>query len=119
MKINIKTTEEKFIRQLIELLKGVPPVSKLRPKEIDVLCELIYQFNKYKSYPEEHKLAIIFNSNTRKEMRERINLNQDSFNNNISNLRKHKILDNYNRLHPFFNNLVFNNGFELKFIFTE
>jgi hypothetical protein len=118
-RIPIKTTNEKFFRQFLEILRSVPPISKLRPKELDVFAELLYQFKKYKDYPESHQIDVIFGQSTRKEMREKIGIGVDSFNNNVSILRRHKLLTDGNRLHPFFHNIVFDNKFELTFVFTE
>ena len=113
--IPIKTNKERFFRQFLEVLKSIPPIKNLRPKELDVLAEVMYQNHKYKDYPEEHRLAIIFNPTVRKEMRDKIGIGVDSFNNNISILRKSKILDKNNKLHPFFRGIEFNGKFELTF----
>ena len=117
--IPIKATQENFYRRFLEVLRSIPPVSKLRPKEIDVLAELLYQFNKYSDYPIEHQITIIFGASVRKEMRDKIGIGVDSFNNNISILRKHKILTVDNKLHPFFYGIVFDKKFELNFVFKE
>lgn len=117
--IPIKTDTERFFRQFLEVLKSIPPIRNLRPKELDVLAEVMYQNHKYKDYPEEHRLAIIFNPTVRKEMRDKIGIGVDSFNNNISILRKSKILDKNNKLHPFFRGIEFNGKFELTFTFKE
>jgi hypothetical protein len=118
-KINIKTNDDRFYRQFLEILKSVPPISKLRPKELDVLAELMFQYNKYKSYPPEHQTEIIFSQSVRKEMRDKIGIGVDSFNNNISILRRNRVLTAENKLHPFFSGIVFDKKFELTFVFTE
>jgi hypothetical protein len=118
-KIQIKTSDEKFFRQFLEVLKSVPPINKLRPKELDVLAEIMYQFSKYESYPIDHRVDIVFSQTTRKEMRDKIGIGVDSFNNNVSILRKHKLLMSDNNLHKFFDGVVFNKNFELTFVFKD
>ena len=117
--IAIKTNKDKFYRQFLELLRSIPPINKLRPKELDVLAEIIRQENLLKDYPEEHRQSIIFSISSRKDMRELIGISADSFNNNISMLKKYKILDSENRLNKFFKNINFDSKFELNFIFKE
>lgn len=117
--IPIKTNNDKFYRQFLEVLRSVPPISKLRPKELDVLSELLRQHNLLKDYPEEHRNSIVLSMESKKEIREKIGISADSFNNNMSMLRKYKILDSDNRLNKFFNGIDFNGKFELNFIFKE
>jgi len=117
--IPIKTTKDKFYRQVLEVLGNVPPISKLRPKEKDVLAELLYQFDLHKSYPENHRKIVIYSNENRKLMREKIGIGADSFNNNISILRRHKILIKDDDLHPFFTDILFNGEFKIGFLFKE
>ena len=117
--IPIKTTRDKFYRQVLEVLGNVPPINKLRPKEKDVLAELMYQFDNYKSYPEQHRRTIIYSNDNRKVMREKIGIGADSFNNNISILRRHKILIKNDELHPFFTDILFDGEFKIGFLFKE
>lgn len=115
--IQIKTNGIKFYRQLLEVLRSIPPINKLRPKEVDVLAEIMLQSVKYREHEEGLRNTIIFSTNIRKEMRDKIGIGEDSFNNNLSILRKHKILTKDNKLNPFFENIIFDGKFELRFIF--
>ena len=115
--IPIKTTKEKFYRQFLEVLRNIPPVNKLRPKELDVLSQIMKQADKYRQYDADLRNTIIFSTNIRKEMRDNIGINEDSFNNNLSVLRRYKILSKDNVLNPFFDSIVFEDKFELSFIF--
>lgn len=117
--IPIKTTKDRFFRQVLEILSSVPPIKKLRPKEMDVLAELMYQFDLYKDYPEQHKKIVIYSTENRKLMRDKIGIGPDSFNNNISILRKHKILTADDSIHPFFTDILFNGEFKIGFLFKE
>lgn len=117
--IYIKADGKKFYRKFLSVLKSVPPISDLRPKELDVLAELLYQMDKYGDYPYSDMKKIVFSADTRKEMRDNVGISHDSFNNNIYILRKHNIIDDDNNLHKFFRDIRFNDGFELKFIFKN
>ena len=48
MKLTIETNEKKFFRQLLEILSSIPPLNKLRPKELDLLAIIMYYNNIYK-----------------------------------------------------------------------
>ena len=116
-KIPIKTTEEKFYRQLLELLRCIPPFNKLRPKELDVLGEILHQNNRYKNIPSKQRTIVVFSTDTRKEMRTNLDMTVDIFNNNLSGLRKHKILGEDNRLIKFLETLYFDTEYSLEFNF--
>lgn len=117
--IPIKTDNDKFYRQFLEVLKSVPPINKLRPKELDVLAEIVRQNNLLKGYPDEHKNSILLSAASKKEIMDKVGIGADSLNNNLSMLRKYNILSKENRLNKFFNGIDFNGKFELNFIFKE
>lgn len=116
--IPIKTTEEKFFRQFLELFRSLPPFSNLRTRELDVLSQVLYQNNKYKSISEKTRVLVVFSKEVRKEMREALDISEDIFNNNLSGLRKNNIIDDNNKLIKFLSSLYFNKEFVLSFKFT-
>lgn len=118
MEIKIKTNKHKFYRQVLELIRSIPPFSTLRPREIDVLAEIMYQFDKY-DYIEEHlKPVLIFSTEVRKEMQKNIDIIEESYNNNLSILKKKKFIDERNNMMPFLQRIKYNKNFSLKFQFN-
>ena len=83
------TTGPKFFRQYLELLN---PIIHLRGKELDVLAELLYHNHSLKSIPEEHRWKLIFDYDTKLKIRNKLKLSEASMNNNLSGLRKKKII---------------------------
>ena len=118
-KIPIKTNKDKFFRQFLELIRSIPPVNKLRPKELDVLAEIMYQNNKYGDLESNIRNKMVFDTGTRKEMMAKVGITQDSFNNNLSILRKHKLLTKDNKLISFLDTVTYDNGYKLEFNFKE
>lgn len=116
--IPIKTSKEVFYRQVLEVLRSVPPINKLRPKELDVLAEIIKQKDLY-SEMGLHKYTIIFSTENRKKIRESVGVSIESFNNILSALRKYNIITKDNKLNPFFEGITFNGEFKLGFTFKE
>lgn len=116
--ISIPTNDRLFYRQFLELLRSIPPISKLRPKELDVLSEVMYQLNKYSNLADVRN-TVVFSTQVRKEMRDNLSLGEDSFNNNLSILRKWKILTRDNNLNPFLENVIYSDGSSLEFIFKQ
>src|SRR3990167_5281510 len=84
-RVQLKTTEQKFFKQVLEL---VNPILKLRKKEIDVLAVLMYKNNTLKSIALEHRIKLILEPSSRKEMRLLSKQSEASFNNNLSILKK-------------------------------
>lgn len=118
-RIPIKTNEDKFFRQFLELIRSISPINKLRPKELDVLAEIMYQNNKYSDLEPNIKNTMVFNTNTRKEMRLKIGITEESFNNNLSILRRHGLLSKDNKLIPFLDTVTYKDGYKLEFNFKE
>ena len=109
MIIPINTNTDKLFRQLVELLSRFPPLNKLRPRELDVLAELIrYNYIHRKLEPEVRQV-VIFSTKTRKEICTNINMNEDTLNNNLSILRRNNVLTKDNKL-PEYLNIVPTNG---------
>jgi len=115
--IPIKTNEDKFFRQFLELIRSIPPVSKLRPKELDVLAEIMFQNDKYSDLEDNIRRKMVFDTKTRKEMMLKVGITADSFNNNLSILRKHKLLTKENTLVPFLDTVRYKDGYKLEFNF--
>ena len=101
MRIPINTTYKMFFRQLIELLRGMPPLDKLRNRELDLLSIIMYYNYLYKNLPEDVKWKIINNTQTRKEMQGVLGMKEDIFNNNLSIIRKTKLIDGDGKLVSF------------------
>lgn len=118
-KIPIITNNRKFYRQFLELIKSLPPINKLRPKEMDVLAEIMYENGKLKSIDEESRYIIIFSTKNRKEMRKLIGISEDSYNNNLSILRKHGLITKDNQLNKFLSTVMFTDNFSLEFVFKN
>jgi len=116
-KIPIRTDRDKFFRQFLELLRSLPPINKLRPKELDVLAEVMFQNDRYGDLDENIKWTMVFSTSVRKEMRLKVGISEDSFNNNLSILRKHNILSKDNRLMPLLATVFYKNGFKLEYEF--
>lgn len=116
-KIPIKTNNNKFYRQFLELIKSLPPIDRLRPKELDVLAHIMYENGQMQSMDESDRYTIIFSTKKRKSIREDIGISEDSYNNNLSILRKHGLITKENQLNKFLSTVVFDGNFSLEFIF--
>lgn len=114
-KIKITTDKEKFYRQVLSLLSSMSPVKDLRPKELEVLSRILYYNNEYKHLDEDARMVLIFSTQMRRTIREELGLSEDSFNNNVSRLRKLGILSSDSRLHTFFSSILFSREYEITF----
>lgn len=87
--VPLKTDKKKFFRQYVEILD---PLVKLRPKELDVLAELLYHNNELKDVKPDLRWKLIFDYDTKKEMSQNLNISIPSLGNNLSYLRKRGII---------------------------
>ena len=116
MRLDINTTYSKVFRQVVEVIRSIPPLNKLRNRELDVLAVLMYYNFKYKDVNEDIRWRIINDSYTKEEMRKEIDMSVGVFNNNISVLRKFSIVNKEGKI-PSFLMIDMDNKFEVKFNF--
>ena len=118
-KITIKTNQDKFFRQFLDLFRSIPPFNKLKSRELDILAQLLYYNNLNNDTDIKIRHIIVFSTELRKEMRENLDISVEVFNNNISGLKKHKLVTKDNRLIPFLETLYFDKNFKLEFDFKS
>ena len=92
MNIKIPTTPRRYFRQVLEIIKPIPPLNTLRNKELDVLAEFLYYNYKYAKLDKDVRSKVLFDYDTKLEMREHLNMDEQSFNNHLTSLRKKNIL---------------------------
>ena len=117
MRLNINTTQKKVYRQIVEVMRSIPPLDTLRNRDLEVLAILMYYNFKYRTVEETIRWRIINSSSTKKEMQDAINMSEDIFNNNMSHIRKAGLLDKDNKL-PSFLQIVVSDKYEVKFNFN-
>ena len=98
MNIDINTNSNLFYRQLLELLSNFNPVKKLRTGEIKVLAEIMKQHYNYKDVVKSDNLRrnLVFSQDNKKVMCENLGISRDTFNTNLSILRKKGVLNKDN-----------------------
>ena len=101
MNIPIDTTPEKFFRQLIGLLSNFPPIKGLRPRELDVLAEILKQNYRLRDISQEVRSIVTFSTENRKVMCNNLGISEDTMNNNLSILRKNEVLTKDNKIVKF------------------
>ena len=88
MILTIETSKRKYFRQMLELLKSIPPISNLTKANIDVLAELLYYNYMYKNIDIVIRHKILFDYETKVKIREFLNINAASLDNIFTSLRK-------------------------------
>ena len=94
MNLPIKKSEEEFIPLCLRILRNViPQLERLRPKEIELLAILLHHNYKFRRIEEdEDRWKIILHYDNRVTIAKEMGISKDSFENNLSNLRKHGIV---------------------------
>lgn len=112
--IPIKTELRTFFRQYVHIMK---PVFKLNDRESDILGELMYFNYKYRELTEDIRYKIIFDYDTKVEIRVNLGITEASFNNGLTTLRKKGILVD-NRLAGNLLVIPDSNRFSVTFLFS-
>jgi DNA-binding MarR family transcriptional regulator len=87
--VPLKTEKKVFFRQYVEILD---PLVKLRPKEMDVLAELLYYNNELKDIKSANRWKLIFDYDNKKEIASSLKISVASLGNNLTYLRKRGII---------------------------
>jgi len=102
--ISLPTNGNKIYRQILAFMNFL---LNLTPQERDVLAEIIMLDNEYEALPVEKRAKFILSTDMRKEIREKLNIEEKQFNVILSRLKSPKksfmgrsILDENNILHP-------------------
>lgn len=107
-----------FYEVMITLMNKFPPIRGLRPKELEVLTEIMLQNHVNKDIKDFNKRQlIIFSTDTRIKMAEHLNMSRDSFNNYLKNIKKKGIVSKDNKLLPFLD-ITPDKEYSLDFKFT-
>ena len=117
MRLDINTTQKRVYRQIVEIIRSIPPLDTLRNRELDVLAILMYYNFKYKDIDENLRWRIINDSTTKKEMQKEVSMTEEYFNNNLSIIRRAGLLDSDNKI-PKFLHIYVGEKYEIKFNFN-
>lgn len=116
MRLDIKTTPKRAYRQIVEVMRSIPPLNKLRKRELDVLAIIMFYNYKYREVESTIRWRIISDVSTRREMQREIVMNEDTFNNNFSLLRRAGVITKTGELQPFMQ-IIISDRYEVKFDF--
>lgn len=117
--IPIRTNRDKFFRQVLELLRSLPPFNKLRPRELELLSKLMAYSDEFKTLDRDSRYDLIFSTRTRRTIADDLDMSEDAFNNNLSILRRHGLLTKDNRFAPILEDLYYDSKFELTYKFVK
>jgi len=102
--ISLPTNSSKIYRQILAFMNFL---LNLTPQERDILAEIIMLDNEYEALPQDKRAKFILSTDMRKEIREKLNIEEKQFNVILSRLKSSKksfmgrsILDENNILHP-------------------
>lgn len=104
MKIPLKVSRITFYKVLLTLMNKFPPIRGLRPKEVDMLAEIMcqnYENRGIENY--DKRQMFIFSTANRQVMMKNLGVTQGSFNNYLKQLKKKKLVSKDNKLLPFLN----------------
>lgn len=113
----IATGKKSAFRYWLEFLK---PYHKLRNKEMEALCLLLYyRYELSREISQEEMVnVVLFSTKIRNKIREELNgMSQKVFNNLLTSLRKKKVLSKENRILPGLIPNMSEDGFSLIFNF--
>jgi hypothetical protein len=113
MIIQINTTKDRVFKQYLHILNCVQDKKKkLSPAEINLLATLLYIDDKYSHLNKDKRDIMLFSSNTKKKVREFLEVDIPSFNNTLCSLRRKQLITKERLL---FRPVIKNNKMQLVF----
>src|SRR5690606_1628251 len=117
--IPIRTNRDKFFRQVLELLRSLPPINKLRPRERELLSKLMAYSDEFKALDRDSRYDLIFSTRTMRTIADDLDMSEDAFNNDLSILRRHGLMTKDNRFATIIKDLYYDSKFELTYKFVK
>lgn len=103
MNIPLNVNINVFYKTLLTLMNKFPPIRGLRERELDVLAEIMFQNYENRNIRDFNKRQlVIFSTENRIKMREKLRMKDYSFNDYLAKLRKKGVIKD-NKLLPFLN----------------
>lgn len=87
--INIPTDDSKLYQQILSFMNFLIGAT---PQEREVLAELVRLNHEYEALPVDKRAKFILSTDMRKEVREKLNIEDGQYNGLLSRLRKHNYL---------------------------
>ena len=119
MKIPIKTNRSRYHREILEIIKSLPPLNKLRNKELDLLAEIMKQYQEYPDMPKDQRKYIVFSTENRKKMQDALHISKGNMNTYLVKIRKYNLLGKDNNLPKFLDIKYDNFDINFKFLLNE
>ena len=117
MKIPVLSKIDKFYEQLVQLMSSFAPIKSLGPREKQILVDLLIQNYNLKDLPENSRFILIFSTENRKDMSERLGITLDNLYQHFALLRKKGVLTSDNKIPPFLSRIIPKDEFEFTIIF--
>lgn len=118
--LTIKTTKNKYYRQLLEFLRPIKPFSMMNNKDLDVLGLILTEYMGLRGLKHENRCQLVFSSSVRKKIADRAGMSQAAFNNSISKIRKLGFIkDKIILEEAFVNRMTPSEKLEVKFIWKR
>lgn len=119
MNIPLKTNKSRFHREILELIRSLPPLDKLRNKELELLAEIMRQYQECSDVPKDKRKYIIFATENRNKIGEDLKISKGNMNTYLVKIRKYKLLSKYNDLNPILDIPFGDFDINIKFKITE
>jgi len=100
MNIPIKTTKIRFHREILDIIKSLPPLNKLTNRELELLAEIMKQYQDNSDVPKDQRKYIIFSAENRHAIQDNLKISKGNMNTYLVKLRKYKLLTKDNNLSP-------------------
>jgi predicted transcriptional regulator len=92
MLLELKTTPEIYFKQILEILSIMPPFKSLRPRQREVLAEILYYTHKFNKENPVTAGRLLSDYKTKEEISEKLNISKANLYNIYKELRQTGLL---------------------------
>ncbi len=93
MNINVSVDESNYFHKLLILLNDIPPFSKIRPRELELYAHILDYYHAHSRMPLKEINNLVFSTDFREELAERIGIEVSGVYNLMKGLRKAGIVE--------------------------
>lgn len=98
MNIPIKTNKDKFHKEVLDIIRALPPLNVFTDRELELLSEIMKQYQEYSDIDKDQRKHLIFSKENRVKMQEKLKISKGNMNTYLVKMRKHKLLSKDNDL---------------------
>jgi len=116
MNIPIKTNKDRFHKEVLDIIRALPPLNLFTDRELELLSEIMKQYQEYSDIDKDQRKHLIFSKENRIKIQNKLKISKGNMNTYLVKMRKYNLLTKDNDLVKILDIPFEDLGINIKFI---